>query len=230
MLQVLFFLAVILHRSSALSWPSSLNSPAIHFVGHINHFPKLGKGFSLSGAYPHVNNLRWTDARGSWYIVLKPWWERWCTAGVLTSWYKEDSLLDYTRKPDCFRRAASALRMRCAEADMREDERINGNVLMSLLWAYLTLNIAAIVMTLCELSTASHHSIPLECTPFSLDKIDQVSLEFLSQGDCVESVILKCVILLLIRALYRAFSRSTQFWSSYSGYLREVRACIFERI
>ncbi|KIY70868.1 hypothetical protein CYLTODRAFT_441713 [Cylindrobasidium torrendii FP15055 ss-10] len=55
---------------------------------------------------------------------------------------------------------------------------------------------AAISMTLCELRTAKHLSPPLECTVASLSD---------DLGGCVE-----------------ALSRSAQFWSSYSGYLREV--------
>ncbi|KAH9996205.1 hypothetical protein BJV77DRAFT_942439, partial [Russula vinacea] len=56
----------------------------------------------------------------------------------------------YTRKPDCFRRAAGRIRVRCAEIDMDADQRVK----------------AAISMTLCELRTAEFHSIPLECEVF----------------------------------------------------------------
>ncbi|KAJ7871346.1 hypothetical protein B0H13DRAFT_2555303 [Mycena leptocephala] len=62
---------------------------------------------------------------------------------------------------------------------------------------------AAISMTLCELATATHHSLPLECASFTVDS----EASFIqTQGECVD-----------------ALSRSAQFWSSYSGYLREVR-------
>ncbi|KAJ7885704.1 hypothetical protein B0H14DRAFT_2698767 [Mycena olivaceomarginata] len=61
---------------------------------------------------------------------------------------------------------------------------------------------AAISMTLCELATATHHSPPLECASFAMDGR--------SQGECVD-----------------ALSRSPQFWSSYSGYLREVPQLCF---
>lgn len=37
-----------------------------------------------------------------------------------------DALERYTRRPDCFRRVAGAIRTRCGELDMDEDERING--------------------------------------------------------------------------------------------------------
>ncbi|KAF5380050.1 hypothetical protein D9615_006138 [Tricholomella constricta] len=103
-----------------------------------------------------------------------------------------EALDGYARRPDCFRTAAGLIRSHCAQLDMHENERVN----------------AAISMTLCELATAKHHSIPLECVPFSLNS------DFLQtsprQGECVD-----------------ALSRSAQFWSSYSGYLREVPQLCF---
>jgi hypothetical protein len=38
-----------------------------------------------------------------------------------------DALQTYTRKPDCFRKAARAISAQCAELDMEEDARVNGN-------------------------------------------------------------------------------------------------------
>ncbi|KAF8189975.1 hypothetical protein K438DRAFT_1592842 [Mycena galopus ATCC 62051] len=99
--------------------------------------------------------------------------------------WRAAALDNYSRRPDCFRRVAGNIRLRCGELDMNEDERVR----------------AAISMTLCELATATHHSIPLECASFAVD-----SEPAQVQGDCVD-----------------ALSRSAQFWSSYSGYLREVR-------
>ncbi|KAJ7791559.1 hypothetical protein B0H14DRAFT_2935032 [Mycena olivaceomarginata] len=61
---------------------------------------------------------------------------------------------------------------------------------------------AAISMTLCELATAAHYSPPLECASFAMDGR--------SPGECVD-----------------ALSRRPQFWSSYSGYLREVPQLCF---
>ncbi|OCH84750.1 hypothetical protein OBBRIDRAFT_377458 [Obba rivulosa] len=98
-----------------------------------------------------------------------------------------DSLHSYTRRSDCFGRAAQLIRSRCGEVAMGEDERVN----------------AAIAMTLCELSTAKHYSPPLECSLFLSDEAALTSSN--AQSDCVE-----------------ALSRSAQYWSSYSGYLREV--------
>ncbi|KAF8341875.1 hypothetical protein F5887DRAFT_361900 [Amanita rubescens] len=69
---------------------------------------------------------------------------------------------------------------------------------------------AAISMTLCELATANYQSPPLECASFSLDaQTAGMAATHRLQRDCVE-----------------ALSRSAQFWSSYSGYLREIRAHI----
>ncbi|KAJ6590499.1 hypothetical protein DFH09DRAFT_1139517 [Mycena vulgaris] len=98
---------------------------------------------------------------------------------------------DYSRRPDCFRRVAGRIRVRCGELEMDEDERVK----------------AAISMTLCELATATHHSLPLECASFT---VDSVASPTQIQGECVD-----------------ALSRSAQFWSSYSGYLREVPQLCF---
>ncbi|KAJ3873624.1 hypothetical protein F5051DRAFT_117703 [Lentinula edodes] len=75
--------------------------------------------------------------------------------------------------------------------------------------------VAAISMTLCELATAKHHAPPMECDMFSARlrasgprdgfSDEQEEFEVDIRGNCVN-----------------ALSRSAQFWSSYSGYLREV--------
>ncbi|KAH9968210.1 hypothetical protein BC827DRAFT_1171024 [Russula dissimulans] len=75
----------------------------------------------------------------------------------------------YMRKPDCFRRAAGRIRVRCDEMDMDADQRIR----------------AAIAMTLCELRTAEFHSIPLECEVFS----EEGGLDdHVPHGICVEAL------------------------------------------
>ncbi|KAF8804734.1 hypothetical protein BYT27DRAFT_7107523, partial [Phlegmacium glaucopus] len=100
------------------------------------------------------------------------------------------ALQTYSRKPDCFRKVANTISRHCADLDMDEDARVN----------------AAISMTLCEIATAKHYSLPLECRPFSLDDMQgKKSMSHQTQGECVDSL-----------------ARSAQFWSSYSGYLREV--------
>ncbi|KAF8908432.1 hypothetical protein CPB85DRAFT_1391316 [Mucidula mucida] len=66
---------------------------------------------------------------------------------------------------------------------------------------------AAISMTLCELGTAQHLSPPLECSQYA---VNADSSNRRDQGNCVE-----------------ALSRSAQFWSSYSGYLRDVPQLCF---
>ncbi|KAJ3754796.1 hypothetical protein EV360DRAFT_86513 [Lentinula raphanica] len=75
-------------------------------------------------------------------------------------------------------------------------------------------------MTLCELATAKHHAPPMECDVFSarlhepsyrsgFSARQQEEFED-SRGECVN-----------------ALSRSAQFWSSYSGYLREIPQLCF---
>ncbi|TFK28577.1 hypothetical protein FA15DRAFT_633867 [Coprinopsis marcescibilis] len=95
-----------------------------------------------------------------------------------------------SREPDCFHRVGKALEFRCGEADLRQPERVT----------------AAIAMTLCEVSTAKHYSIPLECGSFTADNLSVSRPKPAVQGSCVD-----------------ALSRSTQLWSSYSGYMREIR-------
>ncbi|KAJ7236241.1 hypothetical protein C8J57DRAFT_1377121 [Mycena rebaudengoi] len=101
------------------------------------------------------------------------------------------ALDNYSRRPDCFRRVAAKIRLRCGELELNEDERVK----------------AAISMTLCELATATHHSLPLECADFT---VDSKSSSIRIHGECVD-----------------ALSRSAQFWSSYSGYLRDVPQLCF---
>ncbi|KAI0827085.1 hypothetical protein BC628DRAFT_1370774, partial [Trametes gibbosa] len=70
---------------------------------------------------------------------------------------------------------------------------------------------AALSMTLCEIATAENLSPPMECIPFQVDYDGQLWPKAAdSPGKCVE-----------------ALSRSAQYWSSYSGYLREVPQLCF---
>jgi hypothetical protein len=74
-------------------------------------------------------------------------------------------------------------------------------------------------MTLCELRTAEFHSIPLECEVF----LEEGGLsDRAPHGICVEWAYLLEESDLFTQP-YRALSRSTQSWASYSGYLREIR-------
>ncbi|CAL1709053.1 unnamed protein product [Somion occarium] len=69
---------------------------------------------------------------------------------------------------------------------------------------------AAISLTLCELATAQH-SPPMECALFSpREEAPSFAIRETEQSRCVE-----------------ALSRSAQYWSSYSGYLREVPQLCF---
>ncbi|EJF63810.1 hypothetical protein DICSQDRAFT_160322 [Dichomitus squalens LYAD-421 SS1] len=104
------------------------------------------------------------------------------------------SLDAYSKKSDCFRRAANAIQTRCSDLESDEDERVK----------------AAISMTLCEIATAKHTSPPMECAPFESDSNGMYALHAESSGQCV-----------------LALSRSAQYWSSYSGYLREVAQLCF---
>ncbi|EMD34804.1 hypothetical protein CERSUDRAFT_54833, partial [Gelatoporia subvermispora B] len=116
------------------------------------------------------------------------------------------SLDTYTRRPDCFGRAAKHIRTQCAEIDMEEDERVKGAPSQILRTTRTNHATAAIAMTLCELSTAKHYSPPLECSLFLSESDTNSVMSNDAQSNCVE-----------------ALSRSAQYWSSYSGYLREVR-------
>nr|GAT54796.1 RING finger protein [Mycena chlorophos] len=102
-----------------------------------------------------------------------------------------DALDKYSKRPDCFRRVAARIRLRCEDLETDEDERVS----------------AAIAMTVCEVATATHYSLPLECVSFAVDAEPPRNL---NHGECVD-----------------ALSRSAQFWSSYSGYLREVPQLCF---
>ncbi|KAH9924372.1 hypothetical protein B0H21DRAFT_797293 [Amylocystis lapponica] len=81
-----------------------------------------------------------------------------------------EGLESYTRRPDCFRRAAGLIRTRCGELDIDEDERVR----------------AAISMTLCELATAKHYSTPLECAAFLPDSDPPNGLAAEPLSSCVE--------------------------------------------
>ncbi|KAK7033668.1 hypothetical protein VNI00_012668 [Paramarasmius palmivorus] len=107
---------------------------------------------------------------------------------------KRDALVEYSQRSDCFRNVADVIRLRCERLDMDEKERVE----------------AAISMTLCELATAKHHSIPLECSSFSIKQPPSFDTQPDSRSECVS-----------------ALSRSAQFWSSYSGYLREIPQLCF---
>ncbi|KXN84115.1 hypothetical protein AN958_00440 [Leucoagaricus sp. SymC.cos] len=92
--------------------------------------------------------------------------------------------------------AAKRIRSQCGEADMDEEQRIT----------------TSISMTLCEIATGNHYSIPLECRDFyasgPVSSQHSAPVKAAKASHCVD-----------------ALSRSAQFWSSYSGYLREMRAC-----
>ncbi|KAF8126220.1 hypothetical protein EV363DRAFT_1418934 [Boletus edulis] len=69
---------------------------------------------------------------------------------------------------------------------------------------------AAIGMTMCELATARHYLPPMECAAYVRAGHKASSPTPKGQARCVD-----------------ALSRSAQFWSSYSGYLREIPQLCF---
>ncbi|KAG2003398.1 hypothetical protein CC2G_004002 [Coprinopsis cinerea AmutBmut pab1-1] len=107
------------------------------------------------------------------------------TSDVLDTINKDAA--QFSKSPDCFERAGTAIRFQCGRLD--EPQRVA----------------AAIAMTLCEIGTARHYSIPMECGPFTPDMLKVQRPDATIQGACVD-----------------ALSRSTQLWSSYSGYMREI--------
>ncbi|KAI0646444.1 hypothetical protein C8Q79DRAFT_670111 [Trametes meyenii] len=147
----------------------------------------------LAGALSWVHASFWKgeDPRGSHDIS-----DNFAPDEVALIVQGSDSLEKYSAKPDCFRKAASFIRVTCGELETREDERVK----------------AALFMTLCEIATAESHSPPMECIPFQLSRGAPRSTNHVgsSHGKCVE-----------------ALSRSAQYWSSYSGYLREVPQLCF---
>lgn len=121
----------------------------------------------------------------------------------------------------------SRVKTRCEESHMDEQERIQGIVRLSFHVQSSTHRIqAAISMTLCELATARHYAPPMECAAFSKGQQSPPSGHV--QAACVEYTFVSSASFRHSAAhvsLYydRALSRSAQFWSSYSGYLRELR-------
>ena len=71
---------------------------------------------------------------------------------------------------------------------MDEDARVNGiHKAVPLFQNSDHMFEAAISMTLCEIATAKHYSLPLECRSFSLDNMEnRVHKSHQTQGDCVE--------------------------------------------
>ncbi|KAL1744273.1 hypothetical protein HDZ31DRAFT_39015 [Schizophyllum fasciatum] len=121
----------------------------------------------------------------------------------------QTALDGYARRPGCFKDSAARISARCEELDAKDDDRVKGQCILLLRIDEKTnLFAAAIAMTLCELATAKHYSPPLECAPLAAD----------ADGVAAETAVGECV---------GALSRSAQYWSSYSGYLREIPQLCF---
>ncbi|PVF99252.1 hypothetical protein CPB86DRAFT_825142 [Serendipita vermifera] len=103
----------------------------------------------------------------------------------------------YASSPDCFLDASGRLNLQCEVLESNQDARI----------------VAAVSMTLCELGMMERVTVPLECRPFATSGVmggDPMPTNDHSAKPCVE-----------------AFHRSPQFWSSYSGYLRQIPQLCF---
>ena len=106
---------------------------------------------------------------------------------------------------------------------MDEQERVRGMCFAFRSSQVNDMSSAAISMTLCELSTASH-SPPMECTGFTVaSHSSSTPATGESHRSCVESVAYVDYMRVDGPDCHdRALSRSAQYWSSYSGFLREV--------
>lgn len=137
----------------------------------------------------------------------------------------------YAQKPDCFRRAASHIRARCEDLQTNEESRVKGGLFVDIVTRRIFINstlifTAAISMTLCEIATAKYQSAPLECVAFEFQTRPQEGTlgDRTHASSCVESVFDFFERIHSHLSLdFRALSRSAQYWSSYSGYLREIR-------
>jgi hypothetical protein len=110
---------------------------------------------------------------------------------------------------------------------MRVLELMVPHICIALPGVHDEIHTAAISMTLCELATARHYSVPLECAPYNAeDGHARGAISSRVQGECVEyvSTFALCCVPDIQGDDLSALARSAQFWSSYSGYLREVRA------
>lgn len=139
-----------------------------------------------------------------------------------------DSLANYARKPDCFRRVAGAIRTRCEDLEMNEDERVHGAAIVMYHLSIITKTYASYSCYIHDTlwignSDTSFHSTWMRAVLSQLryftispltGRMCRVRSRFLQRGPAVSNTNL----------IHSALSRSAQFWSSYSGYLREVRA------
>ena len=92
------------------------------------------------------------------------------SAASVDSHMVQGSLGAYSRKPDCFRSAASRIQSKCDDLETNETARVQGETNVTRMLHGLTVKsgafTAAISLTLCELATADHYSLPLECASF----------------------------------------------------------------
>ncbi|KAI1316909.1 hypothetical protein EDD11_009309 [Mortierella claussenii] len=153
------------------------------------------------GSEPAVDQDRDYGRVGNTAPILGPglkytpiWDDVGSTEEISVMQHATDALKAYEDKPDCFKKAARALRKDCKNIDMDEAEKTK----------------YAIQLTACEIATANM-PVPVECQEISTPDWDQDQARtdaatLADVGRCVQS-----------------FGRVPQLWTSYSGYFREVK-------
>lgn len=129
------------------------------------------------------------------------------------------SLLSAETRPDCFRTVAAEIKSSCGRhLDSDPDGKVRGRYtstdLQSTPTHAIALSSAAIELTKCELATARLKT-PLECETVHFGQDGQHSHHTDSERSQLTTT---CV---------EALSRSTQFWATYSGYMRELPQLCF---
>ncbi|KAL7414607.1 hypothetical protein BDY24DRAFT_385819 [Mrakia frigida] len=124
-----------------------------------------------------------------------------------------------TSEPDCFRSVASKLRARCTPSS-------NSNEQDSFLVGESQRIDAAILLTLCDL-TSARTTPPSECSSYlsrSTSKGSWWDAELVKSGGSARNEETRR---LERQGCVESLSRSPQFWSSYSGYVREATQLCF---
>ncbi|KAJ3562343.1 hypothetical protein NP233_g9636 [Leucocoprinus birnbaumii] len=158
-------------------------------------------------------------------LALFPWSEAFLWSSQVARKDTELGMLEQlSDKPDCFRIAAKNIRSQCTETDMDADQRVASQcctATIAKLAAYTHFSwwrSASIAMTLCEIATGNHYSIPLECQSFYYapssvsSQVSPMPVDAAKASQCVEWV----------TGHYDMFSELALMVIRYSGYLREM--------
>ncbi|KAG0315868.1 hypothetical protein BGZ99_007196 [Dissophora globulifera] len=194
--------------SSIFGWQSSLSSASVVRNHHLQHrvesslMRRRGNSFNLADfALCTSRNVR--DLTEDIHELDSSIWDNDAEAAQEFSIIRHaaDALKAYDHKPNCFKKAARALRQDCKNIEMDENEKTK----------------YAIRLTACEIATANI-PVPSECRIISPQE------ENSSKEDGNESTpadIASCV---------QSLGRVPQLWTSYSGYFREVKVmCLVVR-